>query len=206
MRRAMTAIGVAVVMAGAALSVQAQGMREGSGPTPFGIQMGAPKQTLKIESELADGMVKLASVPKPHPDMERYIVQVTPQAGVCWVKGMGKSLSTSAYGDGVRATFTDLKTQLEGVYGPATVIDRLASGSIWHEPNEFTMGMLKKERFLVAAWGSKTGAPIAPGVQMIGLTMNVLSRDSFYASVEYYGTNTERCEAEVNGLKANAFK
>jgi hypothetical protein len=33
-----------------------------------------------------------------------------------------------------------------------------------------------------------------------------LSRESFYASVEYYGTNTERCEAEVNGLKANAFK
>ena len=125
MRRAMTAFGVAVVMAGAALSVQAQGlrevMREGSGPTPFGIQMGAPKQTLKIESELANGMVKLASVPKPHPDMERYIVQVTPQAGVCWVKGVSKSLSTSAYGNGVRTTFTDLKTQLEGVYGQATV-------------------------------------------------------------------------------------
>jgi hypothetical protein len=33
-----------------------------------------------------------------------------------------------------------------------------------------------------------------------------LSGENFYASVEYYGTNTERCEAEVNGLKANAFK
>jgi hypothetical protein len=86
------------------------------------------------------------------------------------------------------------------------VTDVLAPGSIWHEPNEFTMGMLKKERWLMASWGSPKGAPLAPGLQWVGLGMTATSREGFVASVEYYGTNTDQCEAEVKGLKANAFR
>ena len=79
--------------------------------------MGAPKQTLKVESEVGGSLVRLASVPRPHPDLETYLAQATPQAGVCFVKGVGKTVTTSVYGESVQTTFNDLKTQLEGVYG-----------------------------------------------------------------------------------------
>ena len=198
-RRMMMVVGVAVVSAVATGAAQDR-------PAPFGIRMGAPKQTLKVESEVGGSLVRLASVPRPHPDLETYLAQATPQAGVCFVKGVGKTVTTSVYGESVQTTFNDLKTQLEGVYGPATVVDRLKPGSIWDEPNDYTMALLKKERTLMATWGSFKGGQVAPGLQTVALVMVGLSRDTAFGTVEYYFTNYDACEAEAKGLKANAFK
>jgi hypothetical protein len=194
MKRMMTAIGVAVVIAGAVATVSAQGAVS----APFGIRMGAAKSELTIAAEPNPWMVKLASVPRPHPDMETYIVQVTPKAGVCFVKAVGKTLTTNADGADMRTVFNDLKTQLEGVYGPGQVHDRLSPGSIWNEPRDYMMGMVKGERTLMVVWSGQLG----PGLERVGLIMKGLSRESAYAVVEYYFTNYESCEAEAKALKA----
>jgi hypothetical protein len=155
-----------------------------------------------LRAELKGSLVELASVPRPHPDMESYIVQVTPKAGVCFVKAMGKTFTTSAYGRDVQTVFNDLKTQLEAVYGPGKVLDGLSPGSIWNEPRDYMMGMVKGERTLGAMWSGQLG----PGLESIGLIMKGLSTERAYAVVEYYFTNYEPCEAEANALKSNAFK
>src|SRR5262245_32156171 len=147
MNRLMTATGVAVLTACVA-TVSAQ--QEVA--APFGVRMGAARQELTIANEVSGAMVKLTSVPRPHPDMESYIVQVTPQAGVCWVKAMGKTVTTSVYGEGVRRVFHDLETQLNSVYGPAEEHDDLGVGSIWDEPRDYMMGLHKRERELSAVW------------------------------------------------------
>ncbi len=198
MKRSMTAVSVALVLAGVGAAAQES--------APFGIPMGAQKASLKIASELPGSLARLASVPRPHPDMEEYIVEVTPSTGVCWVKAVGKNVSTSVYGEGAQNLFTDLKSQLDGVYGPAKVTDRAKPGSIWDEPKDWMMGLLKKERTLIAIWGSTEGRPLTSNVQYVGLVITALSRDTVFASVEYYGTTYEKCELEAKTLKANAFK
>src|SRR5262245_25659388 len=124
-----------------------------SQPAPFGIRMGAKKSELvHIKQELPNFKVVLDAVPKPHPDLESYVALVTPQTGVCYVKGIGKTVRTSVYGSELRSTFDDLRHQLEGVYGPGKVVDSLKPGSIWNEPKDFMMGLVKSERFLIARW------------------------------------------------------
>jgi hypothetical protein len=175
-------------------------------PAPFGIKMGAKKGELgPIRKELPDFMVALESVPKPHPDLESYVVQVTPQAGVCFVKGIGKTISTSVYGTEIKSNFNSLRDQLESVYGRSKSMDTLLPNSIWNEPKDFMMGLLKKERILAARWSTKDGLQLKPGITSVFLGVSALSQEKAYAVVEYYFDNTGACEAEVNAAKKAVF-
>jgi len=179
-----------------------------NGAAPFGIAMGTPKSQLGpvTDASVSEQMFKLPTVPRPHPDLESYIVQATPRTGVCFVKGVGKTFQTSVYGSEVQKHFNDLKEQLEAVYGPSKVYDTLMPGSIWNEPKDFMMGMVKKERFLAASWNRDTKHALPASLQEIGVVATALSTNSAYVSVEFYGTNTAACEADVKAGKQNAFK
>jgi hypothetical protein len=63
---------------------------------------------------------------------------------------------TSRYGDQVKSKFENLKAAVSSAYGdPQRNFDFLRSGSLWTEPEDWTMGLVKGERNLLSAWHPK---------------------------------------------------
>jgi hypothetical protein len=172
---------------------------------PFGIRMGLKKEQLHVKKELAPLTFGLVDVPKPHPDFETYVVEISPNSGVCFVKAISKDVVTSVYGTELKIKFGELRSQIETVYGKSNLMEMLRSGSIWRESNEYMMGLLKKERILAASWESKSGASMKAGLAQAFLGASALSQEKGYFSLEYYFDNQSQCETEIKAKKSSVF-
>lgn len=173
---------------------------------PFGLEMGMSLKDIGgAPQKLAPGKYKLTNVPKSHSAFEAYVVQVAPKGGLCWIKAVGKDISTSSYGIELKSAFKDMEQKLEASYGKHKTMDFLMSGSIWHEPNDWMMGLIKKERVLAAIWEKSEGSSLPSDIEQIGLIASPISGDKGYISIEYSFTNKESCEAEIAAQEDNAL-
>ena len=178
--------------------------QEASMPTPFGIKMAAPLSALGKVKEIAPGKYVVESVAKPHSDFEQYIVQAAPKAGVCWVKAIGKTVQTSAYGNELRAKFSEIEAQITSVYGPSNRMDFLRSGALWSAPREWMMSLMQGERVLLTVWQKKDSSNLPEGVSVY-LSAKALSTSTGLLTVEYSFPNDAECEAEVKEAQKRAF-
>lgn len=166
---------------------------------PFGVERGMTLAQLPGKAEkVGPGMYRLSDVPKPHPAFEAYVVIVGPTTGVCWVKGVGKAIQTGAYGTLLQASFHDMKDRLAAIYGTARVTDQLNQGSIWNEPRDWMMGMLKKERRLVALWTTDRNKAFPKAeFKAVALFAHALDGEHGALTVEYSFANEDACLAEI---------
>src|SRR5690606_30552828 len=123
---------------------------------------------------------------KPHPVFEAYILQIGPTQGLCFVKGLGKDVETSVYGSELRTAYTKLRDQVEQSYGTYRETDTLLPGSIWSEPRDWMMALVKKERMLAATWNKETRATLRRDLRDIYLVASALSSETGWLSLEYY--------------------
>jgi hypothetical protein len=144
------------------------------------------------------GLYHLAAVPSPHPAFESYLVQIGPNTGLCFVKAIGVTIPTSAFGTQLRAEFSKLREELSRMYGSHRETDGLRAGSLWNEPHDWTMGLLKKDRLLAATWDGTTGARLSSELRVVYLTTTASAPDSGWLSLEYYFDNEEQCERELD--------
>jgi hypothetical protein len=174
---------------------------------PFGLKMGMTRAQLGLGESvkaLQPGKYQLTTVPKPHPDFEAYIVQVAPTSGLCFIKAMGKNVDTSVYGSELKRKYEDVREQLGATYGKYEEIDMLRTGSIWDEPRDWMMGLLKKERILGAVW-KKQDATMKPGLDKVFVGATALSREKGFVVIEYYFDNEPQCQQEIDKEKRAAL-
>jgi len=88
-----------------------------------------------------------SSLPRSHPDFNLYTLRITPTHGLCSIVAMGRVINTSVYGTELINAFNNIESSLTSKYGTPKHLDYLLPGSIWHEPNDWMMSLLKKERF-----------------------------------------------------------
>lgn len=179
---------------------------------PFGLEVSMKmKQLEEINGKALDAIVlqehlySMKVVPKPHIAFELYAVQVLPEAGLCQVRAIGKDLQTSSHGLQLKAAWQELLTALEGIYGQSKKTDLLLPGSIWKEPEDWMMGLLKHERFLSALWESSPTRPLKNHIQQIGLEARAKDRDSGFLFLQYNFNNREVCEAELKAAEKEAL-
>lgn len=166
---------------------------------PFGLDKGMKQAELPKDSELIQkGYYRLKQVPNPHPAFDYYVVQVSESAGLCWIKAIGNDIATSSHGTTLRSEFRDLRSRLDKVYGASNETNTLLPGSIWNEPQDYMMGLVKKERFLFAEWKNSAGSQLKDGIESIGLVANALGSGKGYLTLEYSFENYEACETEIN--------
>lgn len=170
---------------------------------PFGLEMGMPLSKLNIaKATPKPGIYELRSVPNPHSAFESYIVQVSPSAGLCWIKALGRTLEVSAYGTELKSAFDDLKARLASNYGvPSQELDVLLPKSIWNEPRDWMMGLRKKERMLMAMWEKS----LPSSLRAVYIAASALSSSRGYVAVEYAFTNEASCEAELRKKEDGAL-
>ena len=164
---------------------------------PFGLRMGMSLVEIGGTHELINpGFYKLSNVPRPHSAFEAYAARVAPKIGLCYIQAAGKNIETSSYGYELIMAFNEMESKLEALYGRHKKVDELFSGSIWNEPNEWMMGLIQKERVLVATWERKDGSTLPDNLINVGLVALPIDRNTGYIMVDYTFSNYQE------GIKA----
>lgn len=166
---------------------------------PFGLAMGMT--TAEVQSAIGvppdvsfRNMVIYTTAPTPHPKFSRYVLIFGGATGLCKVAGVSE-IDTNRYGSDIRASYADFKQSL-AKYGNPTEIDRLYDGSIWDEPEDWMMALLKKERVLASYWGTE-GDTLSGDIESIYLQAEADSLDSGSLTIGYDFTNINECLAEA---------
>ncbi|MEI6873548.1 MAG: hypothetical protein WCL50_00300 [Spirochaetota bacterium] len=178
---------------------------------PFGLDMGMTLDQIRdatghdvVPSENSPNLY-YAIPAKGHPAFDSYLVQVSPKTGLYYIKAIGKDISTNRYGLSIQTAFDNLKASIEKAYGPSKSEDLLMSKSIWNEPRDWMMGLLKKERYLDADWDKKDGANLPENLASIFLMAHASSTEEGWIGLEYYFSNYEEAKAEIKASTDSVF-
>lgn len=174
------------------------------GDGPFGIDMGQSPKSLDVKP-LKAGWFTVVSPPKPHQFFPEVIVQATDSNGVCFVKGVSETVQTDRHGALAMSEAEKIKSQLDRKYGQADETAYLMPGTLWDEPEDWTMGLLKKERFQYWEWKQKNNSAAWKNLNSISLLINAASTDVVVISVEYYFKNSSICDEELEKGEAEAL-
>jgi hypothetical protein len=155
--------------------------------------------------EVSPSMYQTAAVPMPHAAFESYVLQITPNLGLAWAKGIGRSIQTGGYGIELKSAFDDMERRLSAVYGSGQRTDVLLAGSIWNEPHDFMMGLVSHERYLMTEWSRGSGSAMREPVDTVGLIANAFDANTGYLALEYYFENADAATAEVARLEDQAL-
>lgn len=173
---------------------------------PFGVSMGTPVESLNCDASDTPTMYYCESLPKPHPDMDVYIVQSTPASGVCWVKALGKDISDNGFGLNVQSSVDKLKDQIASKYGAKfEAFDFLVYGSLWDQPDDWMMGLALEDRYYAYTWTSSSGYVSVSDVEGIYLGAHGSSGNSAYIVVEFAFSNSSVCDEAVAQAGSDAF-
>ena len=160
-----------------------------------GVEIGAPK----------DGWYETKRLPKSLDFFEAYELWVEPGVGLCKVRAVGRTISSSSFGDQVKSEFNALEKLLLAAYGRNKQFDFLRGGSIWADGNEWMMSMLKKERTLASFWDESEGSTMKDHVLRIALYANGLSISRGFIEVVYEFDNVMACVDKRTARKSGAL-
>lgn len=161
---------------------------------PLGLDMGMSFKALNMQLKLKkEGKYTYSakSLPKGHSEFDEYRLLISPKHGLCKLSAF-KDVSTSVYGTELHSEFEHLERTLTSKYGQGKKFDFLRNGSIWKEPRDWMMGLLKDERFLMTVW--ELGERELPdNITSIKLKVFALSTDTAMIELGYEFKNSNDC-------------
>jgi len=176
---------------------------------PFGLDMGMTLDQLRILTGKVPVLLQddLYSVDPPNKNdmFESYLVQVSPKYGVVWIKAVGKDITTNGHGIALRNAFNNLVSGIERNYGKYDLTDFLTRGSIWNEPQDWMMAIVRRERYLIASWERTYGSNLPDDILSIGVMVSAQSSSRGYVILEYYSPNEKLHEEEKKIIQDSVF-
>jgi len=173
---------------------------------PFGLSMGMKKSEFKGKlKEVAPYKYQTSTVPKKHSSFESYVVKIGPKSGLCYIKAIGKDISTNTYGVEVKSAFDNMELKLKKSYGNNKRVDHLRYESIWDEPKDWMPGLIKGERLLFALWNKEEGSTLKGNLKDVALGASGTSRSKGYLAIDYSFMNKDACDAEVAATEDGAL-
>ena len=176
---------------------------------PFGLDMGMTLDQVKTKTgknpELVQDDLYRVDPPNKNDMFESYIVQISPKYGIVWIKAVGKDITTNGYGIQLKTAFDNLVSGIERSYGKYDKTDFLLRGSIWNDPEDFMMGLLRKDRYLMANWELKYGSTLPNDIISIGVIATASSSTKGYISLEYYSPDEKKVADEKKSQQDSVF-
>ena len=145
------------------------------------------------------------SVPKPHSIFDNYTLKITPNHGLSWIKAIGKTVQTSAYGGELRSVFDLMLNKLANSYGKHESTDLLRHGSIWDEPRDWMQSLIAKERIMYALWNKEQCSNLRDSLVSLFLGVNALSTSEGFILLEYSFENEKMATDEIDALEDDAL-
>ena len=174
-------------------------------PGPFGFECGMTKEQVIAlvgkDAAKATGqdVLELSTAPRPHPAFDSYMLIFSPEKGLLKIQAYGAPIATNGFGEEVHRAFIEIRDAVSKTYGEPKTIDYLRSGSIWKEPEDWMMGLLKKERVLLSVWDMGSAGP--NHIEMVTLEADGRSTEKAWLSLGYH---FEGFPAYVDSKKAKA--
>ena len=124
----------------------------------FGVEFGQalPENAIPIPGLQGRYAVE---APSPFPEFQVYAVTFHDSTGVCNIWAVGKTYEDDEWGIAVKSSYEKLITTLSKKYGSVRREEFLQPGSLWDEPDEFSMSIDKNQRSHKAIWDIKTEEP-----------------------------------------------
>jgi len=176
---------------------------------PFGIEMGMTIEQVKAVSTsepvlVEEDIYEIFPV-TTHSRFEKYTVRISKEYGVYFIKAIGVDIRTSKYGEEMLSEFNDLVSSFQKKYGKYERIDYLKKGSYWDEPEDWMMGLLKNERYLLAFWEIEIGSDLPENIVSIYIGANAASTEVGLVAIEYYSVNFEKATEERKSKEDDVF-
>jgi hypothetical protein len=173
---------------------------------PFGLWMGMSLGEFETAPiEVAPTKYRVTTVPKPHSAFESYVLQITPMNGLAWIKAIGHTIHTSAYGIELRTAFEVMEKKLSATYGKEKKTDILLHDSIWNEPRDWMQSILSRERFLMTEWSAANGSSLPETLSSVALITGAIDTENGYIAIEYSFENAEEAETEIAAAEDEAL-
>ena len=131
---------------------------------PFGFERGMTReQIVKIvgkdavmhDPKDAAYLLVLTTAPKPHSAFEKYILFISPAAGLLKVNAVGKTIECNAYGTDLKTSFNDVVSGVSKKYREPKILDAHTT-ELFKEPDQWMMALYDKDRVLEAFWDFDT--------------------------------------------------
>ena len=171
----------------------------------FGLELGDATTSIRNKGVILknDGgyWYRTNKLPKGNPNFNRYDLLITPVTGLCKIVAYTENISTNSFGSELKSKFDFFATALEEKYGDSKKYDFLSSGSIWSNENDWMMGLLKKERYLVNFWTKEQGSNLPSHINILSVKAKALRNDEGYIVVVYEFSNTNECFKERDKLE-----
>lgn len=154
----------------------------------FGFKAGMTKEQIvailgdKALTKVKDDTYTFSTAPTPHSDFEDYLCFISPEKGLLKVVALSKDIETNSFGETLKDKFDQIRTGVSKAYGEGKSFDFLQSGSIWNDPQDWMMGLLKKERNLMTYWKLNASQD---HITFVALEAVALSQDKGYISLGY---------------------
>lgn len=173
---------------------------------PFGLDKGMSLEQLKKQGIFVPTKVRFVyqarKLAKGHPDFEMYSALVSPQHGLCKITAIGNDVVTNVFGNQLEQKFKDITRAITRKYGSASnEFDFLQSGSIWKDPQDWMMGLVKKERVLASFWKASETTDLPDALSIIAVKANPLSSSKGYISLVYEFDNMDACIGTVESIE-----
>ncbi len=164
---------------------------------PFGLTRGTTKaQVIQLVGKSAvvedtpDALggtdLVISTAPKPYEEFEKYLLIISKSDGLLKVVAIGKDIDTSADGEQLRDHYTEVLNALSSTYStPTNSYDNLKEGSIWSDPQDFMMGLLRQDRTLTSFWFASKDVPIKDDITAIKLSVGASSNSVGYITLGY---------------------
>ncbi|QJR35214.1 hypothetical protein [Gemmatimonas groenlandica] len=176
---------------------------------PFGLSMGMSEQAAKAAtsgwSMIEQGFFTVEKVPRTHDAFVSYTLMFG-SAGLCKIIAVGRNIESDAHGTVLMGSFKSLEDGVSEKYGkPSEEHNVLQTGSIWNDPQDFMMALLKKERLFVTLWEKKADSMNIGHVKTIALQAHALDRSTAWLRVGYEFENFDACSKEVTKARNSAL-
>lgn len=171
---------------------------------PFGFDVTAEPDPEHCKT-LADTplMYRCDTAPNLHPDFEVVVIKYHPDLGFCFLKGIGRETEDNSFGSRTKIKHEKISDQVSSVYGqPSRQIDTLLNGSIWDEPEDYMMALLRNERYRITVWETDATRHT---FNKIGVMSNALNVDIGYVNIEYYFPTNDDCNKKIDENAASSF-
>jgi len=158
------------------------------------------------KTDALGGMIMhVTTVPKPHSKMEFYGLVFSRESGLLKIIAYSKDIRTASDGAEVRDSYVEIRNALVAGYGtPADEFDFVKSGSLWDKPEDFVMGLLKKERTLEAYWETKEAKPLKDDLSLVSVEAQAVNSETGYLIITYefsgWGFYVSRLKSKENAV------
>lgn len=136
------------------------------------------KALIKVDGDI----FVFSTAPTPHPEFEEYMCVISSERGLLKVLATTKSIETNDFGETLKGKFLEIQAGVSKAYGQGKSFDFLEEGSIWNDPRDWMMGLLKQERTLSTYWKPDASQD---HITIVALKAVALSREKGYVSLGY---------------------